>query len=49
MIYVPALNAVFKTAPLSGAELAACLALSSLTLVVIEIEKFLVRRGLIYK
>ncbi|HZU90004.1 MAG TPA: HAD-IC family P-type ATPase, partial [Stellaceae bacterium] len=48
-IYVPALNPIFKTAPLSLPELAACLALSGLTFAMIEAEKCLARRGLIYR
>jgi Ca2+-transporting ATPase len=48
VIYVPALNAIFHTQPLPLPDLAACLALSSTVLVVVEAEKWLVRRGLIY-
>ena len=48
-IYVPALNPIFETAPLTWAELTVCLALSSLTFVIIEIEKWLARRGLMYR
>ena len=48
-IYVPALNPIFETAPLTWAELTVCLALSSLTFVIIETEKWLARRGLIYR
>jgi Ca2+-transporting ATPase len=47
-IYVPVLNPIFETAPLTWAELTLCLALSSLTFVIIEIEKWLARCGLIY-
>jgi P-type Ca2+ transporter type 2C len=43
-IYVPALNAIFRTAPLSLAELAICLGLSALALVIVELEKLLRRR-----
>jgi Ca2+-transporting ATPase len=49
VIYVPALNAVFHTRPLPLSDLALCLALSSLVLVAVEIEKLLMRRGLIYQ
>jgi len=49
VLYVPWLNPVFKTAPLSPGELAACLALSSAVFVGVEIEKWLVRRGLLYR
>jgi Ca2+-transporting ATPase len=48
VIYVPALNSVFHTRPLPAADFAACLGLSSLTLVVVEIEKRLIRLGWIY-
>jgi Ca2+-transporting ATPase len=48
-IYVPALNPIFKTQPLSIGELGLCLALSSVVFFAVEIEKWLVRRGLIYR
>lgn len=48
VIYVPALNPIFNTQPLSLFDLLVCFALSSLTLVVVECEKLMVRRGLIY-
>ncbi|MDA8127463.1 MAG: cation-translocating P-type ATPase [Betaproteobacteria bacterium] len=48
VLYVPWLNPVFKTAPLSLAELAACLALSSVVFAGVELEKALVRRGWLY-
>ena len=48
VIYVPALNPIFKTQPLPLFDLAVCFALSSLVLVVVEAEKALVRRGLLY-
>jgi Ca2+-transporting ATPase len=47
-LYVPWLNPIFKTEPLSLAELAACLALSSVVFVGVEIEKGLARRGWLY-
>ncbi|UCC55503.1 MAG: cation-translocating P-type ATPase, partial [Gammaproteobacteria bacterium] len=49
VIYVPALNPVFHTQPLPLFDLAVCLLLSSLVLFVIEIEKWLMRRKLIYR
>ncbi len=49
VIYVPALNLIFHTQPLPLFDLAVCLALSSTVLLVIEAEKWLLRRGLIYK
>ena len=48
VIYVPAFNPIFHTQPLPLAELLICLALSSLVLVAVEIEKWLVRRGRLY-
>ena len=48
-IYVPALNPIFKTEPLDGGELAACLAIASIVLLAVEIEKWLMRRGWIYR
>jgi Ca2+-transporting ATPase len=48
-IYVPALNPIFRTAPLTLPELAVCVLLSAVVFFVIEIEKYLARRGLIYK
>jgi len=47
-IYVPALNPVFKTEPLSAAELALCFAAALLVFVIVEIEKWLVRHGYLY-
>jgi Ca2+-transporting ATPase len=49
VIYVPALNPIFHTAPLSGAELALCCALASVVFFAVEAEKFAVRRGWIYR
>jgi Ca2+-transporting ATPase len=48
VVYVPALNPIFHTQPLPLLDLAVCLALSSLVLVAVEIEKALVRRGRLY-
>ena len=47
-IYVPALNPIFHTEPLTAAELGICLLLSALIFVAVEIEKALVRRGRLY-
>ena len=49
VIYVPALNDIFYTQPLPLFDLLVCLALSSLVLFAVEIEKWLVRRGVIYR
>jgi len=48
VLYVPWLNPVFRTEPLSLGELAVCLALSSVVFVGVEIEKALARRGWLY-
>jgi len=48
VIYWAPFQRVFKTAPLSAEELAFTLALCSLVLVAVEIEKWMVRRGWIY-
>ncbi|MGZ8258464.1 MAG: cation-translocating P-type ATPase, partial [Methylotenera sp.] len=48
-IYVPAFNRIFKTEPLSMGELALCLALSSVVFFAVEIEKWLMRRGWLYR
>ncbi len=47
-IYIPWLNPIFNTAPLSMAELGFCLALSTVVFILVEIEKWLVRRGRLY-
>ena len=43
-IYVPTLNDIFKTVPLSPAELAATLAIAALVFVAVEVEKWVKRR-----
>jgi Ca2+-transporting ATPase len=48
VIYMPALNPIFKTQPLPMYDLGVCFALSSLVLVAVELEKMLVRRGKLY-
>jgi Ca2+-transporting ATPase len=49
VLYVPWLQPIFKTAPLSAAELAACLALSSVVFLGVEAEKAMIRRGWLYQ
>jgi Ca2+-transporting ATPase len=49
VIYLPALNPIFNTQPLSVLDLAVCFGLSSLVLVGVEVEKALVRAGRIYR
>jgi Ca2+-transporting ATPase len=45
VIYLPPLNAVFRTMPLSASQLGACLAIGSIVLVAVELEKFARRRA----
>jgi P-type Ca2+ transporter type 2C len=47
-IYIPALNAVFKTQPLSWQELVVCLLLSSVVFFAVEAEKWLIRHKNLY-
>jgi Ca2+-transporting ATPase len=49
VIYLPVMNGIFHTQPLPLYDLVVCLLLSSLVLVVVEAEKWLLRRGLIYQ
>jgi len=44
-LYLPVLNAVFKTQPLTLDELAVCFAVSALVFIGVEFEKLLKRRG----
>jgi P-type Ca2+ transporter type 2C len=48
IIYVPALNALFRTEPLDAVELTVCLGASSMVFFAVEGEKWLVRRGRLY-
>jgi Ca2+-transporting ATPase len=48
-LYVPALNGVFRTQPLTAAELLLCAAASSVVFVAVEAEKWMRRRGWIYR
>jgi Ca2+-transporting ATPase len=49
VLYVPALNAIFHTTPLTAGELLVCLLISSVVFFAVEVEKWLVRQGLLYR
>jgi Ca2+-transporting ATPase len=48
VVYVPWLQPIFRTAPLSAGELLICLALSLVVFIAVEIEKLATRRGWLY-
>jgi Ca2+-transporting ATPase len=48
VVYVPWLQPVFRTAPLTALELLLCIALSLVVFIAVELEKLAYRRGLIY-
>ncbi|HEY0846941.1 MAG TPA: calcium-translocating P-type ATPase, PMCA-type [Noviherbaspirillum sp.] len=47
-VYVPFLNPIFRTAPLTGQELLFCLLLSTAVFFMVEIEKLMIRKGWLY-
>jgi Ca2+-transporting ATPase len=47
VIYLPALNPIFNTQPLSPFELAVCILLSSIVLIAVEAEKFWRKRVIV--
>jgi Ca2+-transporting ATPase len=49
IIYVPLLNDWFRTNPLAWHELAFCFAMSAVVFAAVEIEKWAVRRGWLYR
>ena len=49
LIYIPVLNRIFDTAPLSVLELGLCAGCAVIVLIAVEAEKWLVRHGLIYQ
>ena len=49
ILYVPALNRIFKTAPLDAPELALCVIGAGMIFVAVEIEKWMVRCGRLYR
>jgi Ca2+-transporting ATPase len=46
-VYLPFFNTIFHTAPLTLEQLALCLVLSTLVFIVVELEKLLIRRGVL--
>jgi Ca2+-transporting ATPase len=48
-LYVPWMQAVFRTAALTPWELLACIGTASLVFIAVELEKWLVRRGRLYR
>ncbi|MDH5283389.1 MAG: cation-translocating P-type ATPase, partial [Gemmatimonadota bacterium] len=48
-LYVPALTRVFRTEPLSAGDLAACLLLSTIVFFGVELEKWMIRRGRLFR
>ena len=49
IIYVPALNSIFKTVPLSVGELVICIVVSGIVAALVEVEKLLMRKGVLYQ
>jgi Ca2+-transporting ATPase len=49
VIYLPALNSVFHTDPLPLFDLVACILISSVVMIAIEIEKWLIRHNVLFK
>lgn len=48
-LYVPLFNSIFKTQPLTAPELLLCLGVSPIIFFAVEFEKWLIRRGFIFK
>ena len=49
VVYVPAMNEIMKTEPLTPSELAICILVPGTVILAVEIEKWLVRRGVLYR
>ncbi len=49
VVYLPLFNDIFNTTPLTPGELAVCFVLPLVVLVASEIEKWLIRRGYLYR
>jgi Ca2+-transporting ATPase len=48
IIYVPLFNPIFHTAPLPARDLGLCFLWAAPVLAIVEVEKWLVRRGRLY-
>jgi len=46
-LYVPFFNDIFNTTPLTAGQLAICLVLSTVVFIGAEVEKLLIRRGIL--
>jgi Ca2+-transporting ATPase len=46
-IYTPFFNQIFNTVPLTAEQLLLCVALSSVVFIGVEVEKLLIRRGIL--
>ena len=49
VIYTPIMNTLFKTQPLALSELLICAAMASVVFFAVEVEKYCVRRGWLYR
>ena len=49
VVYIAPLNGIFNTQPMDAMELAICFGGAGSIFVLVEIEKLLVRRGLLYR
>ena len=49
IIYTPLTQTLLKLQPLTGMELLYCILVSSVVIPAVEVEKLLIRRGLIYR
>ncbi|MCL4247702.1 MAG: cation-translocating P-type ATPase [Anaerolineae bacterium] len=46
-VYLPFFNRIFGTNPLTGSQLVLCMVLSTVVFIVVELEKLLIRRGVL--
>jgi Ca2+-transporting ATPase len=49
LVYEPALNSVFHTQPLTGGEVGLCVLAAIIVFAAVEAEKWLIRRGHLYR